>query len=61
MSDLYLIGRKAAKNSEPGAYILNVEAAEIIGRYERGTKAWKFAIKEFVRGHTDERLLRQSK
>lgn len=56
MGKLYDLGKQAAQRNEPGAYILNDEAARIIEDYERGTKEWHEAVGEFVSGFSTERL-----
>lgn len=58
---LYALGKAAAENNEPGAYILNDEAALIIDDYERGSSEWHEAIGEFVSGFATERLKRMGK
>lgn len=56
MGKLYTLGKEAAQRNEPGAYMLNDQAAMIIDGYERGTKEWHDAIGEFVSGFAAERL-----
>lgn len=56
MTTLYELGKAAAKNNEPGAYILNDEAAMIIDDYARGSQEWTDAIGQFVSGFATQRL-----
>lgn len=56
MSRLYDLGKEAAQKNEPGAYILNDEAAMIIDDFERDSKEWHEAIGEFVSGFATERI-----
>lgn len=61
MSKLYDLGKSAAQRNEPGAYILNDEAAEIIGKLTKGSEEWHRAIGEFVQGFSTERLNQMNK
>lgn len=61
MASLYELGKQTAQNNLPGAYVLNDEAAEIVGKLKRGSAEWHEAIKEFVNGFSNERLRRMGK
>lgn len=60
-NSLYELGKQAAQNNEPGAYILNDEAASIIGKLKKGSAEWHNAIGEFVNGFATERLKEMGK
>lgn len=56
MTRLYELGRDAAKRNDPGAYILNDEAAAIVEKFKKGSDQWHEAIKEFVSGYSTEKI-----
>ena len=56
MTRLEELGRIAARKGEPGAAILNDEAATIIDGFERHSSEWNEAIGEFTSGFASERL-----
>lgn len=60
-NSLYELGKQAAQNNEPGAYILNDEAASIIGKLKKGSAEWHNAIGEFVNGFSTERIREMGK
>lgn len=53
---LYELGKQAARKNAPGSYMLNDDAAPLIGQFKKGSKEWYEAIKEYTNGFSTERL-----